>query len=455
MIELSFKQTSSELMVRASATILFNSILRHGFPLKPLSELAEGTQYGFTASSTQDIEGIKFVRITDLKDGKINWDTVPYCKCDSPDQYILENGDILFARTGATTGKTHLVKESPKAVFASYLIRLRPKKNILADYLYYFFQSDIYWKQIIEEKEGSAQPNVNGKKLIKINLPLVPYELQVAISSFLEVVRLRQDGILQELPELPSPLEEQRRIVARIEELETAIGEARGLRKQNLIDSQNIRETIACQLFDKHSCHQITIEELIGRVNLKNGISIKSINSSSGISCLRCSAMRDGFIDLNDAKPVPMDRVQAEPYLIQRNDVFIIRGNGSKDLVGKAGWVSQASDGKIFPDLFIRVPLDEKKILPRFFVLWWNSPTMRVKIQEMAKTTSGIWKINQGHIASLTIPLLSFDEQHRIVVYLDDLQAKIDSLKHLQAETAAELDALLPSILDKAFKGEL
>lgn len=277
---------------------------------------------------------------------------------------------------------------------------------------------------------------------------------KVASEGTTNRVRLKEDKFLNlEIP-LP-PLEEQRRIVARIEELSTAIAEARGLRQKSLVDCQRIRDTIARQLLDKHLDHQATIEKLIGRVNLKNGISIKSINGVSEIACLRCSAMRDGFIDLNDAKPVPMDRVQAEPYLIQHNDVFIIRGNGSKELVGKAGWVSQASDGKIFPDLFIRVPLDKEKILPQFFVLWWNSPTMRVKIQEMAKTTSGIWKINQGHIASLTIPVLSLDEQRRIVAYLDDLQAKIDSLKRLQAETAAELDALLPSILDKAFKGEL
>lgn len=145
---------------------------------------------------------------------------------------------------------------------------------------------------------------------------------------------------------------------------------------------------------------------------------------------------------------------EAEPYLIRSQDVFIVRGNGSKDLVGQAGLVKNCPEGTIFPDLFIRVPISEE-VLPSFFVAWWNSPIMRDQIEEIAKTTSGIWKINQGHIASLSIPVLPIKKQHEIVTYLVSLQNKINCLQHLQSKTSTELDALIPSILDKAFKGEL
>jgi len=63
--------------------------------------------------------------------------------------------------------------------------------------------------------------------------------------------------------------------------------------------------------------------------------------------------------------------------------------------------------------------------------------------------------INLEILSPLPIPALPLPEQHRIIAYLDNLQVKIDALKRLQAKTAAELDALLPSVLDKAFKGEL
>ena len=80
---------------------------------------------------------------------------------------------------------------------------------------------------------------------------------------------------------------------------------------------------------------------------------------------------------------------------------------------------------------------------------------MREKIRDLAKTTSGIWKINQGHIASLSIPVLPIEEQQRIVAYLDHLQSKVDEMKRIREKALQELDALLPSILDKAFKGKL
>ena len=63
--------------------------------------------------------------------------------------------------------------------------------------------------------------------------------------------------------------------------------------------------------------------------------------------------------------------------------------------------------------------------------------------------------LNASKVLATILPIPILSEQRRVVTYLDDLQAKVDVLKRLQTETAAELDALLPSILDKAFKGEL
>jgi type I restriction enzyme, S subunit len=96
------------MMVRAASTTIFNALARCGCQLMPLYELAEHPQYGFTTSAMFENAGPKFVRITDLQNGKIEWDNVPYCKCDEPENYLLKEDDILFARTGATTGKTHL-----------------------------------------------------------------------------------------------------------------------------------------------------------------------------------------------------------------------------------------------------------------------------------------------------------------------------------------------------------
>ncbi len=87
-------------------------------------------------------------------------------------KYQLKRGDILFARSGATTGKTYLIKECPEAVFASYLIRLRLRPAVIPDYVYWFFQSPYYWDQI--KPRGAAQPNVNARVLGSLQIPFPP-----------------------------------------------------------------------------------------------------------------------------------------------------------------------------------------------------------------------------------------------------------------------------------------
>ena len=212
--------------------LVFSGLVKAGCSVAPLSEFVSSAQYGYTESaSTSDI-GPKFVRITDLKAGRLDWETVPYCKCPNPEKYLLQDNDLLFARTGATTGKTHLVKDPPCAVFASYLIRVRPKVGVMAEFLYAFFHSDNYWLQISDNKEGSAQPNVNGRKLLSISVPIVGLEKQREIARFLEAVRARQEGDIHSLPELSSPLDEQSRIVSRIEDLAGKIAEATRLQKE-------------------------------------------------------------------------------------------------------------------------------------------------------------------------------------------------------------------------------
>jgi type I restriction enzyme S subunit len=76
-------------------------------------------------------------------------------------------------------------------------------------------------------------------------------------------------------------------------------------------------------------------------------------------------------------------------------------------------------------------------------------------MRERGRTTSGLFNLSVGRIKDIDVPVPALPEQRRIVAYLDDLQAQVDTLKALQANSAAELDALLPSVLDKAFKGEL
>ena len=148
--------------------------LEASWPEYPLSALTETIQYGYTASAAQRPNGPRFLRITDIQRGRVDWSRVPSCDIIAADEdrFRLRSGDILFARTGATTGKSFLVRECPRAVFASYLIRVRPNEMVLADFLYLFFKSRRYWEHISDNLAGNAQPNCNASKLAELLVPV-------------------------------------------------------------------------------------------------------------------------------------------------------------------------------------------------------------------------------------------------------------------------------------------
>lgn len=150
-----------------------------------LGEVAKSIQYGYTESSSNKPIGPKFLRITDIQDNNVDWPNVPYCKISDEKlgTYLLKKGDLLFARTGATVGKSFLIRnEIPKSVFASYLIRVSVNNIVLDECLLsYYFYSPFYWQQITEGQVGIGQPNVNGTKLGKLKIPIAPLPIQRAI----------------------------------------------------------------------------------------------------------------------------------------------------------------------------------------------------------------------------------------------------------------------------------
>jgi type I restriction enzyme S subunit len=159
----------------------------------PIRDFCEAPQYGYTASAVYDLVGPHLLRITDIQSGQVNWDSVPYCECPNPAPYILQKGDLLFARTGATTGKSYLIDECPPSVFASYLIRLRVRRLATPEYLYCFFQTPGYWAQVADEKTGTGQPNVNGRKLANILVPIPSFDEQYRIVDHFSTFQTRLD----------------------------------------------------------------------------------------------------------------------------------------------------------------------------------------------------------------------------------------------------------------------
>ena len=148
----------------------------------PLGEIAD-FRYGFTASA-QDSGDCRFIRITDISPwGKLNPAGAKYVESSvASDEYLVERGDLLMARTGATYGKTMIVESDEPAVYASFLIRIRPDPEVLNPSFYWHFaQSTLYWDQVNAMVSTGGQPqfNANVLKLVKVPLPSLDEQQRV------------------------------------------------------------------------------------------------------------------------------------------------------------------------------------------------------------------------------------------------------------------------------------
>jgi len=263
-------------------------------------------------------------------------------------------------------------------------------------------------------------------------------------------VRLKEERFLASEISLP-PLEEQRRIVARIEELAARIEEARGLRREAVR---------AAELLLARSLKDVR-DELLKSSFSKDKIGHITQVSSGGTPSRGVLAYWGGNIPwIKTGELLDRDIYQAEEYITEEGlansaaklfppDTILIALYGQGQTRGRTGrlMIKAATNQACCAILPTPTCLE-----PRFTQYWLRSLyfEMREVVRDGAQPN---W--NGQMIKNVEIAFPPLSEQKRIVAYLDDLEIRVNSLNQLQSETSAELDALLPSILDKAFKGEL
>lgn len=173
--------------------------LSEGWEWCKLGSLCSSIQYGLS-NSAESSGTHKLLRITDIQNGSVDWDTVPYTTPQDPETYILKSNDIVFARTGATVGKSFLIDQlSYESVYASFLIRIRLLKFISPQFIYNFFNSPCYWKQISNKAVGVGQPNCNGTSLSNLFIPIPPAKVQDEIVSLISKLYEHIDSIEKSL----------------------------------------------------------------------------------------------------------------------------------------------------------------------------------------------------------------------------------------------------------------
>ncbi|HIY95565.1 MAG TPA: restriction endonuclease subunit S [Candidatus Rothia avicola] len=184
-----------------------------GWQVKKLGDLCKSIDYGLTASATEKNTGTKFLRITDIKSGYCDDSSVPFVELsdDERRKYLLHAGDIVIARTGATTGISAWLKNPKNTVFASYLVRFTVKDGEHnSRFIGYLLKTDIFQRYIYSVlAEKSAQPNASATTIANAELPVPSRDEQDRIAEILGSVDDKIEAnsrLLESLSELGDAL---------------------------------------------------------------------------------------------------------------------------------------------------------------------------------------------------------------------------------------------------------
>lgn len=392
-----------------------------------LKQVSSKIQYGYTASSSKDQVGPRLLRITDIQDRKVDWEKVPYCEIDNEKlgNYLLETGDLLFARTGATVGKSFLIRhEIPESVFASYLIRVQVNKSLLEDdYLSYFFDSPNYWVQITESQSGIGQPNVNGTKLGKLTIPI-------------------------------APLPEQRAIVARIEELFSELDHSIANLKSAQAKLEIYRQAVLKKAFEGGFTNPDNIKWIeLGGVcdSVEYGSSSKS-ESEGLVPVLRMGNIQNCKFDWRDLKYSNSEE-EISKYLLKKGDVLFNRTN-SPEHVGKTA-IFKGDRKAIFAGYLIRVNYRKNEVIGDYLCYFLNSHKAKQHGDSVKSFGVNQSNINGTKLKKYPFPLTSTEDQIIIVQEIESRLSVADKLAETIQTNLEKSESLRQSILKKAFEGKL
>jgi type I restriction enzyme S subunit len=269
--------------------------------------------------------------------------------------------------------------------------------------------------------------------------------------------RVKPEALLTyELPVPPLP--EQARIVTRIDRLAARIGEARQLYAERRLALPAILKSARRELIgDEPKPDWIPLRQAI--LDIENGWSPQCLSqpaTKGKWGVLKVGAVSFGSFDPRQNKELPESLQPLPQYEIKSGDFLMSRAN-TVELVGACALVESTPPRLILCDKIFRFRFGQNNhVEPAFLNHVLKSPALRTQIEAGATGTSPTMRnISKGKIMNLRIPVPAIQEQRRIISILNDLQTRYEELQRSHATTSLELTAMLPSILDRAFKGEL
>ena len=468
-----------------------------------VAAISDPLRYGYTASADPQADGPRMLRITDIQNGQVQWPDVPRCEIapEKRDDFLLSPGDIVFARTGGTVGKSFLIRNVPEpAVFASYLIKVAPATDVDPRYLYWFFQSPSYWDQIALKK-GGLQGNVNAKTLGSIELPFAPTNEQRRIVERIEALfdeidrgveslrtahsmvalyrqsllksafegRLTADWRTKNADKLESPdalmdyirKERQDAYKIALDDHQQVVAEWRTAGEQGKKPANPKRPADLPEQPNGSDPHCPTPTDwlwlpLSGLGRVTGGLTKNQTRASLRLTAkyLRVANVYSNRLELDEIKEIGVTEYEMHRTRLSAGDLLFVEGNGSIGQIGRVAiW-----DGSL-PDMSHQNHLIRFRanglLSSRFALYFMMSPVGRSLIAAQASSTSGLHTLSIGKVENLPLPICSRAEQVEIVRVIDACLEAVDVLIAEVSSALARAEALRQSVLKEAFSGQL
>jgi type I restriction enzyme, S subunit len=385
----------------------------NGWPIVPLGQALRQRKEFITIS---DLETYKRCRVQLHAQGIVLRDILPGAEIKTKAQQVCRAGEFLVAEIDAKVGGYGLVPDALDGAIVSshYFLFVVDRRVLDLRFLDYFCRTPGFQEQV------TAKGTTN-------------------------YAAIRPSDVLSYKIPLP-PLDEQRRIVARIEELAGKIEEARGLRRET---ESAVLVLAASVLSDQLSRPEGAVKHSLGEVFDFRYELIHPHDGSKGPLT---------FIGLQHIEAHTGKRTGEEVLLAEQLDGRKFRFSPGEIVYGylrpylNKVWIADR-EGICSVDQYVLRPKPQV-IDTRYLALFMRS---RPFVQQAVELTNNLLlpRLRSGLLGNTVIPLPPLAAQRRIVDRLEAVLTQLDELKQHHAATAAELDALLPSILDRAFKGEL
>ena len=429
--------------------------LPEGWEWTRLGNLSSSIQYGL--SNSAESQGThRLLRITDIQDGRVNWKDVPFTTIDNAETYLLRKDDIVFARTGATVGKSFLITELPfESVYASYLIRIRLFDCISPSYLYQFFNSHCYWEQITDKSVGVGQPNCNGTSLKELFIPLPPLNEQKRIVpaansllNYASVIESEKDslqGMLNLTKSKILDLAIRGKLVPQNPDDEPASVLLDRIRaeKEELIKQGKIkRDKKESVIFrgDDNSYYEVigskttSIDDEIpfdlpkkwewvrlGVLFSHNTGKALNKNDTTGIKMtyITTSNLYWDRFELDSLKEMNFNESEIEKCTVQKGDLLVCEGGD----VGRAAIWNYDNEIRIQNHIHKLRPYSEVSVLLYYYVFYYYKLTDRINGKGI-----GIQGLSSNQLHNIFLPLPPLNEQKRIADKVSQLFSLLDSI---------------------------